>query len=558
MLKNKTTNLISSILSVIIFGTLVTGCANVSNKNQNQSTKQSLADNQLIRYNLGADPKTIDPGLNDALYGGTVICNAFEGLMRLDSSDKPIPGAAEKYEVSSDQLHYTFHLRKDAKWSDGQPVKASDFEYAWKRALDPNTASPYAYQFYYLKNAEAYNTGKSKVDGVGVKASDDNTLQVDLENPTGYFLSLVAFPAYAPIRKDIVEKNPKDWATKPDTYVCNGPFKMKEWKAKDTLTFIKNDNYWNAKSVTLKQIDYRLLDDETAYMNAFKSGQIDFIETPPIAEIQSLIASKTAAVYPYLGTYYLELNMDPAQAKLSDDAQKALKNVKVREALSLAIDRKLLVEKVTKAGQKPATAFVPNGIPDPSTGKDFRQKDYYKATADVTKAKQLLSEAGYPDGKEFPKLEFLYNTSQSHGAVAQAIQDMWRQNLGINITLKNQEWAVFQTTRQNHQFAIARGGWIADYTDPMTFLDIFTTGNGNNDPAYSSKDYDAKIAAARKESDAKKRMQDMHDAEDILMQDMPMIPLYFYTNIVCIKNNIKGFHKSPLGFVFFDAAYVTK
>lgn len=222
MLKNKTTKIISSILSVIIFGTLVTGCSNSSNQSQNQSTKQSLAENQLIRYNIEADPKTIDPGINDAIDGAKVICNAFEGLMRLDSYDKPIPGVAEKYEVSSDQLHYTFHLRKDAKWSDGQPVKAGDFEYAWKRALDPNTASPYAYQFYYIKNAEAYNTGKSKVDVVGVKASDDNTLQVDLENPTEYFLSLMAFPTYSPIRKDIVEKNPKDWATKPDTYICNG------------------------------------------------------------------------------------------------------------------------------------------------------------------------------------------------------------------------------------------------------------------------------------------------------------------------------------------------
>jgi oligopeptide transport system substrate-binding protein len=555
MLKKKMAKFVAFASTVTIMATLVTGCA-TNSKTTGQTG--NLAANQVVKYNLGTDPKTVDPALNDAVDGATVICNAFEGLMRLDAKDKPVYGVAEKYEISKDQMTYTFHLRKDAKWSDGVAVKASDFEYAWKRALNPDVASPYAYQLYYLKGGEAYNEGKGTADAVGVKATDDSTLVVTLENPTSYFISLMAFPTYAPVRKDVVEAHPKDWAIKPETYVCNGPFKMKSWVSKDTLTFVKNDQYWDAKRIKLSEIDYRLLDDETAYTNAFKSGEIDFIESPPQEETQQMLADGTAKLYPYLGTYYIEFNVVPEQGKLSTEAQKALKDVKVRTALSLAIDRTSLIKNVTKANQLPAVAFVPPGIPDPSTGKDFRQKSYYSKTADITQAKKLLSDAGYPDGKGFPKLEYLYNTSAGHQNIAQAIQDMWKTNLGIDVTLKNQEWAVFQTTRQDHNFAIARAGWIADYTDPMTFLDMFTTGNGNNDPGYSNADYDKAITSAKKEANAKTRMTEMHKAEDILMADMPIIPLYFYTNVVCMKSTIKGVHKSPLGFVFFDETYVTK
>lgn len=567
MIKSKMTRVIALLSTVAVVGTLFSGCA----AKGNTATETKKVAPQVITLNLGAEPKTIDPALNDAVDGATVICNAFEGLERLDAKDLPIPGVAEKYDVSTDGLHYTFHLRSNAVWSDGKPVTAQDFEYAWKRALDPATASNYAYQMYYIKNGQGFNESALKdaektkgivpatKDQVGVKAVDAKTLQVDLAYPTAYFLSLMAFPTYAPVRQDVVEKNPTAWATKPESYIVNGPFKMKEWKIKDTLTFVKNDKYWNAKTVKLTQINYKMLDQESSYLAAFKTGQLDYIETPPAQEIPQLVKDGTAKIYPYLGTYYIDVMVDKTAKAVDAKAIKALSDPNVRKALSMAIDRQSLVTNVTKAGQLPATSFVPKGIPEDKTGKDFASKEYYaKDGSDVAKAQALLAAAGYPGGKGFPKITYMYNTSQGHQDIAQAVQDMWKKNLGIDADLKNQEWKVFQVTRTSKQYEVARGGWIADYTDPMTFLDLLTSSSGNNEPGYKNPAYDAKIIAAKNELDVPKRMQDMHDAEDILMNDMPLIPLYFYTNVACIKSYVKDIHKSPLGFIFLDTTYIQK
>lgn len=565
MLQKKSKVIISLLAVTAVIGTLFSGC-----QKSTSTTSNALASKQVIVYNLGAEPKTIDPALNDAVDGSTVISNAFEGLMRLNDKDLPVYGAADKYTVSSDGLKYTFHIRKDAKWSDGKPVKAQDFEYAWKRALDPKTASSYAYQLYYIKNGQGYNESSlpadqktpgvkpATKDEVGVKAVDDSNLEVELESSTPFFMSLMAFPTYFPVREDIVEKYGDKWATDPESYVSNGPFKLSKWKSKDTITFVKNDKYWNTGSIKLSEIDYKVLDDQTSYMSAFTSGQMDLIESPPNQQIPTLISKKIAKVYPQLGTYYIELNISPEFKKSNPEAYKALSNVKVREALSLAIDRTLLVKNITKGGEKEATAFVPNGISENKSGKDFRDKSYYAAKGDAAKAKKLLAEAGYPNGNGFPKIEYLYNNMQSHQDIAQALQDMWKKNLNIDVSLKSQEWKVFQTTRTNKQYEIARGGWLADYTDPITFLDLFYSKSGNNDPGYNSPEYDAKIDAANKESDTAKRMKDLHDAEDILMKDIPVIPLYFYTNVVCKKDYVKDVHISPLGFIYFDKTYITK
>lgn len=566
MLRKKNSRIAVLIVTVALSFTALAGCG----KNDSKGTSANTKVPQVIKYNLGAEPKTIDPALNEAVEGGTVIENAFEGLTRLDEKDTPIPGVAEKWDVSPDGLKYTFHLRKDAVWTDGKQVKAQDFEYAWKRALNPDTASNYAYQLYYIKNGQGYNESKrpqaqktpgvapATADQLGVKAVDDQTLEVTLENPCAYFLSLMAFPTYMPVRQDVIEKDKTSWAIKPDSYITNGPFKLKEWRPKDKMIFVKNDKYWNAKDVKLDTIEYSMLEQETSYLAAFKTGQLDFIETPPAQETPQLLKDGTAKITPYLGTYYINLNVSDNAAKFNAAAAQALKNPKVREALNLALDRKEIVDNVTKGNQIPAGAYVPKGIPEDKSGKDFRNKDYYNPQGDIAKAKQLLAEAGYPDGKGFPKLEYLYNTGQNHQNLAQAVQEMWRKNLGINVELKNQEWKVFQKTRTDKNYEIARGGWTADYVDPMTFLDMFTKGSGNNDPGYNNPNYDAKLAAAKKETDPAKRMQLMHDAEDMLMADMPIIPIYFYTNIVCVKDYVKDVHKSPLGFVYFDHTYIDK
>lgn len=540
MLKRKKIGAITAILATMIFAGTFVGCGN--------KAADKAAANQVVRYNLGAEPKTIDPGLNNSVEGGTVAVNAFEGLTNVENNEVK-PGVAEKWEVSSDGLKYTFHLRKDSKWSDGKAVTANDFAYAWTRALAQETASEYAYQLYYIKNGEAFNGAKATKDQLGIKVIDDNTLEVTLEKPTAYFLSLLSFPTYMPVRQDMVEKDKEGWARNPETYVSNGPFKLKEWKAKESINFVKNDNYWNASSIKLNSVEFKTIDKETSSLDGYRAGQIDATNFLPADQKQELIKNKEAIVTPYLGTYYYSINISSEAEKIDANA-KVLKDVKVRKALSLAIDRKALVENVTKAGEVPATTYVPAGIADAS-GKEFKNKDYYNAEADIEQAKKLLAEAGFADGVGFPKLEIIYNNGQGHQNIAQAIQDMYKKNLGIDVTLRNVERKVQLDALSKKQYVISRTGWIADYNDPMTFLDMFVTGGGNNNPGYSNPEYDKLIASAKSETNNDKRTAAMHQAEDILLNDMPVIPLYYYSNVSVIKSNIKGIENSPLGFVYF-------
>lgn len=560
MLKNKMAKLSVLALTVVLVGSMFAGCS---------SKPAATKDPQKVSYNLGADPQTIDPGLNNSVEGGTVIENAFEGLVNIDTKEQPVPGVATSWKISADGLTYTFTLRKDAKWSDGKGVTAKDFEYAWKRALDPATASDYAYQLYYLKNGQGYNesaaAAKDKTPGiapatkdqVGVQAVDDYTLKVTLASPTPYFLALTAFPTYMPLRQDVVDKDPKGWATKPATYISNGAFNMTDWKLKSTMTFSKNANYWNKASIKLDTITYYMLDQETSATAAFTTGQVDINDLIPVAQKPSLVKDGTAKNYPYLGTYYYCINVGDKGTANGAAVTKALKDVKVRQALNLAIDKQSLVTNVTKGGEMPATAFVPTGIKD-NNGKDFTTTKYLPAAGDVTKAQQLLSDAGYPGGKGFPTIEILYNTSQNHQNIAAAVQDMLKKNLGINVTLRNVERKVQLDDLSKETFQLCRTGWIADYADPMTFLDMWVTNGGNNNSGYSNPAYDKLILAAKAETDATKRMTDMHDAETILMNDLPIIPLYFYTNVVEIKSYVKDLHKSPLGFLYFQNTYIDK
>ena len=561
----KKTRIMALIMTAIMTGTLLLGCTKTKGNegekpgDGNTPVVEETVEQKIV-YNLGADPKTLDPQLNSAVDGSTVIHNAFEGLMREDENSKIIPGTAEKYELSDDGTVYTFHLRDNAKWSDGKPVVAEDFVYAWKRALNPEVAAEYAYQLFYIKNGAAYYN-KEKIgdkvataEDVGVKAIDDKTLEVTLESPVSYFLSLAAFPTYFPVRQDIIEQNKEKWALKPDTYVSNGPFKMSEWKEKESITFVKNENYWDAKNVKLETLELRLIDDEITYLNAFKSGEIDVIESPPQAEIPTLLDEGTAKIYPYLGTYFYVINVSDKAKDVDPKAAEALSNPKFRKALALSIDKQLIVDKVTQGGQVPSTSYVPLGILD-SAEKEFK-KDYLPPTGDIEEARKLLAEAGYPNGEGAPTITLTFNTNEGHQNIAQAVQDMWKTNLGINVELKNEEWAVFQDTRNNFQYSIARHGWIADYNDPMTFLDMWTTGNGQNNSGYSNKEYDKLIAEAKVELDHTKRTELLHKAEDILMEELPIIPMYSYTNVLCIDKNVKGTYKSPLGQMEFRDAYV--
>ncbi|WP_411168005.1 peptide ABC transporter substrate-binding protein [Clostridium sp. MB05] len=506
-------------------------------------------------YNLGSDPETIDPTLNTAAESGTVIDNAFEGLMRLDENEKAIPGVAEKMDVSDDKLVYTFTLRKDAKWSDGKDVTAKDFEYSWVRALTKETAAEYAYQFFYIKNAKNFYDGKAKREDLGIEVVDDHTLKVTLESPTDYFPELTAFTNYVPLREDIVSANPDTWATNPETYVSNGPFKLVQWDMKDQLVFEKNDNYWNKKEIKLPGIVYKLVTDQNTAYSSLKAGEFDMVDTVPPAEIEAGKNEGLVTIYPNLATYMLVINVGKQDTISSPEVKKALSNKKVRQALSLAIDRKGIVEKVTKAGQVPAYSYVPKGILN-SKGEEFASKEYFNPNqANTEEAKKLLAEAGYPNGEGLPTFEFMYNTEGSHKDIAQVIQQDWAK-IGVKAELTNQEWKVFLNTRQQGGYQIARHGWNGDYVDPMTFLDLFETGGGNNDAGFSNAEYDKLLADARKETDSTKRWEIMRKAEDILMDEAPMIPLYYYTKVKGAKPEVKGVRVSTLGHVFFNNAYI--
>ena len=539
MKSNKLRKICAVALTLTLGMSVFAGCGN----------SDSADSGRKLIYNLGEDPETIDPTLNTSSGAGSIIENAFEGLMRLDENEKAVPGVAEKMDISDDQLVYTFTLRKDAKWTDGEPVTAKDFEYSWIRALTKETASEYAYQLFYIKNAENFYEGKATREELGIEVVDDHTLKVTLEAPTAYFAELTAFTTYFPLREDIVSANPEGWATETETYVSNGPFKLTQWDMKDQLIFEKNENYWNKDEVKLPGVVFKLVTDQNTAYASLKSGDFDMVDTVPPAEKEGLVT-----IYPNLATYMLVLNVGK-QDTLSADVKKALSNPKVRKALSLAIDRKGIVENVTKSGQIPAYSFVPKGILN-DKGEEFANKEYYDANvANIEEAKKLLAEAGYPNGEGLPTLEFMYNTEGDHSLIAQAVQQDWAK-IGVKVELANQEWKVFLNSRQQGQYQIARHGWSGDYVDPMTFLDLWVTGGGNNDAGYSNPEYDKIVAAAKKEADQTKRWELMRQAEDMIMEDMPIIPLYYYTKVKGAKPEVKGVRVSALGHVFFDKAYI--
>ncbi len=501
---------------------------------------------------FASEPSTIDPALNSAVDGGVMLNHAFEGLIRQvdDGKGNAIlePGIAESWDVSEDGLEWTFHLRENAKWSDGKPVTAQDFFFAWNRLVDPKTTADYQYMLDMVAGYDKASKGEGKLE---IEAVDEKTFKVKLNTVCPYFEEICAFPSTFPVRADILEAHGDEWTFTPETYVSNGPYKMQEWKHNSNITFVKNPEYWDAENVKCETVKFHLMDDVNAQFAAFRGGELDYMQEAPENEVPGLIESGEMTIEDYIGTYYVTFNTSKAPF---DDPR-------VREAFTLAIDRSRIVKEVTGRGEVEAGGFVPNGIygVEGPGGKDFRTVggDYYKATKDdyeanCKKAKELLAEAGYPDGEGFPVIEYLYNTSESHKAVGEALQNMWQTKLGVQVTLQNQDWGVFLEERKSGNYQIARAGWIGDYNDPMTFLDQFLTGGGNNDPQYANPKYDKLIKAAKKSMDSKERMKLMHEAEDILIgKDYVVAPIYYYTQPYLVNEKMKGMYYTPLGFFFF-------
>ncbi|MDO6850777.1 peptide ABC transporter substrate-binding protein [Priestia megaterium] len=494
---------------------------------------------QELRVNIKTEPFSLNPGLANDSTSSNVLLQTFEGLTRIGKDGKPENAMAKDVKVSDDQTKYTFTIRDDAKWSNGDPVTAKDFEYAWKWALDPKNESQYAYQLYYVKNAQAANEGKGSLDDVAVKATDDKTLEVTLENPTPYFLELTAFYTYFPVNTKIAESNEKWYTNAGDNYTSNGPFKLKTWKHNDKIELVPNENYWDKDAVKLKKVEMYMINDNNTELSMFKNGELDWAGMPtgqlPADALPELKKDGSLNIQEIAGTYWYKFNTE----------QKPLDNVNIRKALAYAIDRKGITEQITKDGSVPAMAAVP-----PTMFKD-NKKGYFKDN-DVKKAKEYLEkglkEMGLKDASELPAIKVSYNTDEKHAKIAQAVQDMWKKNLGIKVQLDNSEWAVYIEKLHQGDYQVGRMGWLGDFNDPINFLELFRDKKGgNNDTNWENPEYKKLLIDSQKETDPKKRQAMLKKAEGIFMDEMPVAPIYFYTNAWVQDKQLKDVVMSGLG-----------
>jgi len=506
---------------------------------------------QVLNWGNGAEPKDLDPQIVAGVPEHHILQNLFEPLVGKDPKTlKPVPGMAERWTVSKDGKVYTFFLRKNAKWSNGDPVTAQDYIYAWTRLLKPETAAEYAYQGYYIKNGKDYNTGKLKdASQLGLKATDPYTLQVTLESPTPFYLSLLYHHSLYPVHKATVEKFGNRW-TRPENIVVNGAYTVTKWETNKVITLKKNPNYYDAGRVTLTEVNVYPTENLDTEEKMFRTGKLHVTNEVPLEKLTYWQKDKSGAFqsYPYLGIYFYRLNV--TKAPLNDK--------RVRKALNLAIDRDQLVKFVTKGNQLPAQAFTP---PDTAgyTAKAVLPADLSR----LAEAKKLLAEAGFPEGKGFPALEILYNTHDGHKKIAEAIQQMFLKNLGIEVKMFNQEWKVYLDSQKNLNYQISRAGWIGDYNDPNTFLDMFVTNGGQNQTGFSNKTYDDLIAKAAKELNPKKRLAVFQEAENLLLEELPVLPIYVYKRNYLKSNEVAGWERNiedihPLKYVSLQPKSLAK
>jgi oligopeptide transport system substrate-binding protein len=483
----------------------------------------------VLRFNNGTEPQTLDPAVMTGVPEFRLAMQVFEGLTVYNPKDlSAMPGVAKSWKVSSDGLKWTFYLRDNAKWADGTPIDAETFRYTFLRALDPVTAADYAYQLWYIKNGAGYTNGEAEKSSVGIKVVDKYTLEITLEAPTPFFLSLTSFQTYMPVPQHKVEQYGDDkWYLK-ENITGNGPFKLVEWKPQDVIIMEPSETYWDKGKVKLKRIYAYPYEDDNTALEMFLNNELEFITNVPVERMDEMKKHPEYHAAPYLGTYYYRFNV----------TVKPLTDVRIRKALAMTVDRDYICRYIGKAGQVPAYGFVPSNMPGYGYESDLDE--------DTDEARKLLSDAGYPGGKGFPELTILYNTSEGHKKIAEAIQQFWKEKLGINVTLENQEWKVYLQKQDELDYQICRAGWIGDYVDPNTFLDMFVTGGGNNNTGWSNKQYDDYISKAMYEQDSKKRTGYFLKAEEILMQEMPILPIYYYVNVYMLKKNVVGIYENIL------------
>lgn len=511
-------------------------------------SSESTGIENVLNVQRGPSPETIDPALNSASDGANMILHAFEGLLKFDQNNDIVGGLAESWEQSEDGLTWTFHLRPDLKWSDGSALTANDFVYSWKRVADPNTAAPYGYDL--LNVVAGYEeASKGDIDALQVEATDDNTFVVHLSNPCVYFDKIAAFTVMVPVQQATIEAAGDSWATDPATYITDGPYYMTEFTDGSQIVFEKNPYYWDAENITFDKIVWHLIEDSNTSYTAYNQGELDMIKDVPTEEIPTLDGNEEFHVEPLMGTYYVTFN---TQKEPFNDA-------KVREALSLAIDRKYVADTIMQGTYSPATNFVGAGVSDAAEGSSFvdvtKEKygdhfDIENYDANLEKAKELLAEAGYPNGEGFPAFDYLTNDAGYHKAVAEYLQSAWAE-LGLTMNVNIQEWKTVTADRRSGNFDVARNGWVYDWDDPSNMINLLETTNGNNDGKYSSAEFDKLVDEARSTTDIDKHYDLLHQAEQVLLNDAAMAPIAYYNEFWLQKPNLKGTWHSPYGYWYF-------
>ncbi|WP_078382075.1 peptide ABC transporter substrate-binding protein [Sutcliffiella halmapala] len=514
------------IVILLIVLTALTGCAS---DNAKSSSENGEAVPQEITTNLGGEPYTLDPAFASDTTSFWVIQHLFEGILDYDKDGQLVEGAASEVDLSEDGKTYTITIKEGLKWSNGDALTAKDFEYAWKRVLNPETAAYSPTSFYYIKGAENYNTGNGPVEEVGITAPDEHTLIVELESPTAFFKQLLVRAEFLPVNQSVVEAN-ENWSGEADSIVTNGAYTLDSWKHDQEIVLVKNDQYWNNAAVSMEKINFEMVADATTYYQMFKTKELDLIRALPLDSVEQEKNNQEYVSEPSFSVYTFSFNVEEAP----------FTNKKIRQALSYAIDREAIVNNITKAGEAAAFGYVPYGVITPDD-KDFRDQSEKYYGFDPEEAKQLLEEGLKEEGwSELPAVTFKYNTADNHKKIAEAVQEMLKQNLGISVALENQEWKTYIDTFKQKNFQAARMGWGGEFLDPLGVLSHYTTTNSSNFTNWSNADYDQLIEVSNLEQDPAKRIELLHQAEAVLMEDLPIIPILFSAQNALVSEKIEG------------------
>jgi oligopeptide transport system substrate-binding protein len=533
---------------LIFLSILLATCVTLTGCGSSETNVVAGNKSGTLYWGNGTEPQSLDPQIATGVPEHHIISAVMEGLVLKDRKTlEPRPGVAKTWDISNDGRVYTFYLRENAKWSNGDAHTAHDYVWSWWRALQTTLGNQYSYMLFPIKNAKRYYDGEtSDFSDVGVKAIDNRTLQVTLTNPTPYFLQLLDHYSLFPVHQATIEKFGRAdergtrWSYE-GNLVGNGPYKLEEWKINRHITVTKNPYYWDEANVSINSIVFKPVDNAVTEERMFRAGALHVTSSIPADKI-AIYQEKSAPelkITPYLGTYFYRLNINTPQ----------LQDKRVRRALGMAIDRKQLVDNITKGGQIPAYTMTPPGTMGyfPESTLNF----------DPEAAKRLLAEAGYPNGEGFPPIEILYNTNEGHRKIAVALQEMWKNYLNIDIKLLNQEWKVYLATESAGDYQISRGGWIGDYVDPNNFLDMFLCNGGNNRTGWCNEEYDRLILeVAPSQSSHEQRLKIFQQAETILLEDMPIIPVYTYTSIKLLHPSVRNFDDNILNQAMYKDLYL--